>query len=330
MLFTKSLYMLTIHKVKRVSLNLFIPLLLILTSCQTGKKASQENPRPFPNSHFTVVGGVRLHYRIWPGRGNLQQESVLLLHGFSGSTFSWETTAPALQALGYEVIALDIPPFGYSDKSPGVNASVTARAALLLQWIDENFPSRKWHLVGHSMGAGIVQAMALMKPEKAASVIFVAGAVFNEVKLNETRSRSLLHFRLVQALAGNLAETHFITRRRIAKLLESAYGSKPAPEAIEAYYRALKMPGTARAILAGSTHSFEIQSLNASNLELPVLAIWGENDTWVPLASRQKVLERLPNVRLEIIPDTGHNPMETHHGEFNKHLLDFLLKISED
>jgi 2-hydroxy-6-oxonona-2,4-dienedioate hydrolase len=322
--------MLTIHKVKRVSLNLFIPLLLILTSCQTGKKASQESPRPFPNSHFTVVGGVRLHFRIWPGRGNLQQESVLLLHGFSGSTFSWETTAPALQALGYEVIALDIPPFGYSDKSPGVNASVTSRAALLLQWLDENFSGREWHLAGHSMGAGIVQAMALMQPEKATSVIFVAGAIFNEIKPGKAPSRTLLRFGPVQALAGNLAEAHFITRRRIAKLLESAYGSKPEPEAVEAYYRALKMPGTARAILAGSTHSFEIQSLNASNLELPVLAIWGENDTWVPLASRQKVLDRLPNVRLEIIPESGHNPMETHPGKFNKHLLDFLMKISED
>jgi 2-hydroxy-6-oxonona-2,4-dienedioate hydrolase len=330
MLFTKSLYMLTIHKIQRVSLTLFIPLFLILTSCQTGKKASQESPRPFPNSHFAVVDGVRLHYRIWPGSGNLQQETVLLLHGFSGSTFSWETTAPALQAQGYEVIALDIPPFGYSDKSPRVNASVTARAALLLQWLDENFPARKWHLVGHSMGAGIVQAMALMQPEKAASVIFVAGAVFSEVKPNETRSKSLLRFGPVQALAGNLAEAHFITRRRIAKLLESAYGSKPEPEAVEAYYRALKVPGTARAILARSTHSFEIQSLNASNLELPVLAIWGENDTWVPLASRQKVLDRMPNVRLEITQGAGHNPMETHPGEFNKHLLDFLLKISED
>lgn len=329
MFFTKSLYMLTFHRFQRVSLTFFILLFMILASCQTGKKASQKSPLPFPNSHFAVVNGVRLHYRTWTGSGNLQQETVLLVHGFSGSTFSWEKTAPALQQAGFEVVAIDIPPFGYSDKSPALNASATARAALLKQWQDSIFPEREWHLLGHSMGGGIVQAMALMYPEKTASVIFVAGAIFGEVKPNETRSKSLLRFRPVQTLVGNLAERHFITPRRIGNLLQSAYGSMPEPEEIQAYYRPLQIPGTARAILASSTNSREIETLNAVDLKLPVLGIWGENDTWVPLASRQKVLDRIPNVKLVIIPDSGHNPMETHPEEFNKHLLDFLLQFTE-
>jgi|GEM_PF-121133 len=308
----------------------FILLILLnACSCQPKRGLTDKLPLPYPNSSFSVSSGVLIHYRTWPVAEDQRKGSVLFLHGFSGSTFSWETTAPALQAEGFEVIALDIPPFGFSDKSPTVNASVTARAELMLQWLGENFPGREWHLAGHSMGAGIVQAMALMQPEKAASVIIVAGAIFNEVKPGERQSKSLLRFGPVQAIVGNLAETHFITRRRIVKLLESAYGSKPGGEAIEAYYRALKIPGTARAMLASSNNSHEIETLNAVNLEKPVFAIWGENDTWVPLTSRQKVLDQMPNVTLETIPDSGHNPMETHPEEFNKRLLDFLLKVSE-
>jgi len=309
---------------------LIIPLLLILASCQTGKKASQNSPLPFPNSHFAVVDGVRLHYRTWSGSGNLQQETVLLVHGFSGSTFSWEKTAPALQQAGFEVVAIDIPPFGYSDKSPALNASSTARAALLKQWQDSIFPEREWHLVGHSMGGGIVQALALMYPEKTASMIFVAGAIFGEVKPTEARNKSLLRFRPVQTLVGNLAERHFITSRRIRNMLQSAFGALPEQEEILAYYHPLQIPGTARAIIASSTNSREIETLNAKDLNLPVLGIWGENDTWVPLASRQKILDSIPRVRLEIIPDSGHNPMETHPEAFNKHLLNFLLKKKEE
>ncbi|MBW6498182.1 MAG: alpha/beta hydrolase [Bacteroidales bacterium] len=304
-------------------------ILLIASGCQSQKGLSEKLPLPYPNSRFSESSGVLIHYRIWTVAQDRRKGSVLFLHGFSGSTFSWEKAVPALQAEGFEVVALDIPPFGFSDKSPKVNASVTARAALLLQWLDENFPAREWHLVGHSMGAGVVQAMALMQPEKTASVVFVAGAIFNQLKPSERQSNSLLRFRPVQAFVGNLAETHFISRRRIAQLLESAYGSKPEQEAIEAYYRALKIPGTARAVLAGSNSSMEIASLNAADLQLPVLAIWGENDTWVPLASRQNVLDRMPNVMLKIIENAGHNPMETHPEAFNKYLLDFLLQIKE-
>ena len=311
--------------------NIFFLLLMMLiaSGCQPKKELKSSFKKPYANSVFSKSQGVLIHYRTWPVEEVRRKGSVLFLHGFSGSTFSWEKTAPLLQKEGFEVIAADIPPFGFSDKSPNVNASVTARATVMLQWLDEDFPEREWHLTGHSMGAGIAQAMALMQPEKAASVIFVAGALFGEIKPNQVPNKGLMSYRPVQTLIGNLAETHFITRRRIAKLLESAYGSKPGREAIEAYYRALKTPGTARAILAGSNSSMEMASLNAADLQLPVLAIWGEDDTWVPLASRQKVLDQIPNVRLEIIQDSGHNPMETHPGEFNKRLLDFLSRINQ-
>jgi pimeloyl-ACP methyl ester carboxylesterase len=309
--------------------NIFILLLMILTvsACQPKKGLKSNLKKPYTNSVFSKSQGVLIHYRTWPVAEDQRKGSVLFLHGFSGSTFSWEKTAPLLQKEGFEVVAADIPPFGFSDKSPKVNASVTARAALMLQWLHDDFPGREWHLTGHSMGGGIVQAMALMQPDKTVSVIFVAGALFGEIKPNEPQNIDLMSYRPVQTIIGNLAETHFITRRRIAKLLESAYGSKPGVEAVEAYYRALKTPGTARAILAGRTNSMETASFNAADLNLPVLAIWGENDTWVPLTSRQKVLDQLPNVTLETIPDSGHNPMETHPEEFNKRLLDFLSRM---
>jgi pimeloyl-ACP methyl ester carboxylesterase len=298
---------------------------LLLASCQPGKRTTQGCPLPYANSQVAVIDGVRLHYRIWPAGEEVRQGTVLLVHGFSGSTYSWSKTAPVLREEGFEVIAIDIPPFGYSDKSPRQNASNSARAALLKQWQDSLFPGRSWHLVGHSMGAGIVEALALMYPGQTLSAVFVAGAVFSELKkAAEPQNQSLLRFRSVQTMIGKLAEVHYITPRRIGKLLQSAYGAQPDTEAIMAYYRPLQIPGTARAILATSVNSFEIDDLSAKELQPPLLGIWGENDTWVPLQGRQKVLDQMPGMRIELIPGAGHNPMETHPEPFNKILLEFL------
>lgn len=316
--------MLTILRFQRVCMVFSLLFFLMLVSCQPGKKTIKRSTLPFSNSHNAVVDDVRLHYRTWPVRDELQSGTVLLVHGFSGSTFSWERTAPVLQQAGFEVLAIDIPPFGYSDKSSRLNASVTARAALLKQWQDSLFPGREWHLVGHSMGAAIVEALALMYPEQTLSTVFVAGAVFGQVNAAEPQSQSLLRFRPVQTLMGNLAEAWFITPRRIGGLLESAYGSPPGREAIMAYYRPLQIPGTARAILASAVNSYEIADLNAKELQPPLLGIWGENDTWVPLQGRQKVLDQMPGMRIEVIPGAGHNPMETHPEAFNKIFLEFL------
>jgi pimeloyl-ACP methyl ester carboxylesterase len=303
-------------------------LFLMMVSCQPGKKATQRSTLPFSNSRFSIVDGVRLHYRTWSAEGDIRRGTVLLVHGFSGSTFSWERTAPVLQQAGFEVVAIDIPPFGYSDKSPRLNASVTARAVLLKQWQDSLFPGREWHLVGHSMGAGIVEAMALMYPEQTLSTVFVAGAVFGQVNAAEPQRQSLLRFKPVQTLMGNLAEAWFITPRRIGGLLESAYGSPPGREAIMAYYHPLQISGTARAILAGSVGSYDITDLKAQDLQGPLLGIWGENDTWVPLEGRHKVLDQMPGIKIEVIPGAGHNPMETHPDAFNKILLEFLAPLA--
>ncbi len=44
----------------------------------------------------------------------------------------------------------------------------------------------------------------------------------------------------------------------------------------------------------------------------PILAIWGENDTWVPLSELDPLLAVRDDVKVEIIEGAGHCPMETH------------------
>ncbi len=110
--------------------------------------------RPFEpfydNSRIMTIEGTDLHYRQW---GVESAEGVLLVHGFSGSTFSWRYTAPALAADGCRIIAVDLPGFGLSERDLSFTPTAVNRADLLWGLLESLEPGSNWHLVGHSMGA---------------------------------------------------------------------------------------------------------------------------------------------------------------------------------
>lgn len=283
---------------------------------------------PFPNSHFTTVNNLKLHYRLWEPGAETVKGNVLLVHGFSGSTFSWQEVADSLSRLGYLVVAADVPPFGYSDRNPRQNQSVTARATLLNTFLEDRFPATSWHIAGHSMGGGIVQAMALMEPERFVSVCFVAPTLFQKTEQGRRGAPPLwLRIPGLTTFAGHLAESWFLTENRIRTSLASAYGESPAREQVEAYLEPMRVPGTARAILNSARFSKELVSVDVENFSVPALAVWGENDTWVSLASRRRVAESIAGLQLEVIEDAGHNPMETHFDPFMNLWLTFLNNL---
>jgi 2-hydroxy-6-oxonona-2,4-dienedioate hydrolase len=320
-------------------------------SMQTSFQAELQG-HPFENSRYVTIQGTELHFRYWASGTGQSRGYCLLIHGFSGSTFSWETVAEYMQSEGYDVVALDIPPFGYSDKSPRTNQSVTARAQLVHAFLSQVFPERAWHVAGHSMGGAIAQAMALMNPESISSLTFVAGALFSRIRSVEvsqagdpeilyepdsiarapseattpdvSRGAGILTAWPVRNIAGRLAENFFITPRRIRGLLESAYGRSPSREQVRGYLDPLKMRGTATAILASRRESSEIVSLSAADLKVPALAIWGSDDRWVPMESRKNILEIIPEIQIQVIEGAGHNPMETHTRVFLYHWVRFI------
>jgi pimeloyl-ACP methyl ester carboxylesterase len=56
----------------------------------------------------------------------------------------------------------------------------------------------------------------------------------------------------------------------------------------------------------------------------PVLIVWGDNDTWVPIASGQRLADVLDDEQFVTFSETGHMPMEERPARFNEVLLEFL------
>jgi len=308
----------------------FMILLLILCSSilsiNTFAKTYTVEELRFENSHFIKVDDVEMHYRIWKPEDKVPIGNILLIHGLGGSTFSWRKVAKEIANLGYLVVAIDLPGFGLSQRKPAAKQSNNDRANLIWKLIaDLNIPGN-WHLVGHSMGGGVVAAMVLQYPFKAVSLTLVAGSFeHNSSLISKILSRS----RILRNITGKIFARFALSRKKIKSFLASAYGREPTSEEIEGYYLPLKIKNTylTFANLLKNYSSDKELFGNLNTINLPTLCIWGRDDSWVPISQGEAVSKIISNARFVVIEGAYHCPMETHPELFNEYLTNFLPGI---
>jgi 2-hydroxy-6-oxonona-2,4-dienedioate hydrolase len=288
---------------------------------------SQDTSKPFDNSSFLTVDSVRFHFRVWNGHSAKPAGKVFMVHGFCGSTFAWRKNCDTLAALNYKVVAVDLPGFGYSERNVKINQSQSNRARLLwdlLKQIDQD-DTAGWNIVGHSMGGGTVEAMALMQPGRTRSLTIIDGMVF--IRNRDLKGAFITASRWGKAnkIFVSYARNNIINDRSLTRLLKKAYGYVPDSSLIEAYLKPLRIEGSAESIISVFSNADEICKLDASGLaKLPVMLVWGKKDRILSLQQGKKLQKAVPGIDLKVIPTAHHMAMETHPGSFNRYLVDFL------
>jgi len=301
-------------------------LLLLIVASYSNICRAKDTATPYTNSKFIEIDGFKIHYRTWMYNDIVSSKEIwiLLVHGFAGSTYSWEKNVKCLNDAGYNIIAVDVPPFGYSHKNIGFNHAVDNRADFLWKFLEEIKPDTHWHLFGHSMGGGIVAAMSILNPKKVEKVVFVAPALFNKVTPGRSLKQRLLAFSPIEWTMAKVGKLFLIRKSRIEKMLETAYGRAGTSEDVTAYYEPLKQKGTARAIISATTRANPKQTLSIANFKSEALAVWGTEDTWVPFVDIKPITDKMDNLSIVLIKNTGHNPMETDSKLFNRLAIEFL------
>jgi pimeloyl-ACP methyl ester carboxylesterase len=118
-----------------------------------------------PESQFFEAKGVRIHYLI-EGTG----EPVVLIHGLDSSArMNWQ--APGIidvLAKDHQVVALDLPGYGESDKP-------NDPAAYGIRWVEDvillldHLKIQKAHVVGYSMGGMVALKLVAEHPDRVLS-----------------------------------------------------------------------------------------------------------------------------------------------------------------
>ena len=95
--------------------------------------------------------------------GALDGEQIILLHGMPASAELFRGVIPILAEAGYRVIAPDMAGYGHTRMADSTDYSLSASADLFAKWIEAEGLNPVW-LIGHDLGGGVAQMMAVRYP----------------------------------------------------------------------------------------------------------------------------------------------------------------------
>jgi len=262
------------------------------------------------------INGVELNYEI-AGQG----ETVVFLHGMTGSTIDWINQISVLSPK-YRVVALDQRGHGKSAALSGEEQySIPIFADdvfALLRMLD----IKKCCLAGHSIGGFTALQFALEHPELLAALVLV-----DTSSGQLTRDPSIVQLKQKQ---DELARSQG---------MEAAfeYGSANNPIMIEMHQRNPELREvTRRKMLMTSVDGYIYGSsaigkwqpvtLRLSEIKVPALIYRGEEDLGF-IEAVQVLKEGIADSELVTISGVGHNPHEEAPGAFNEVLLKFLNRL---
>ena len=270
-------------------------------------------------SFATVSDGV-VHYEL---SGPPDGQPVVLIHGFSTPYFIWDPTFPALVSAGLRVLRYDLFGRGYSDR-PDTRYDMGLYLRQLSGLLDVLGIQRPADLAGLSMGGAIAVAFTDRYPDRVRRLCLVDPAGLP--------MKMPLIGRLVQALVlGDILFGLFGGRFFLSGQARDFYRVPADFADFQARYQVqMQYRGFRRALLSTIRHgAVDDRSAEYAAVGLqdrPKLLIMGRNDRTVPFETHERILELMPGIQFQAIPEAGHLPHYERPEVVNPLLLCFLTE----
>jgi pimeloyl-ACP methyl ester carboxylesterase len=279
------------------------PATATLSARMSERSVTPEDPLEL---HELVLHGHRVAYRH-AGDGPV----IVLIHGITSDSSTWRRVMPYL-ARRFTVIAPDLIGHGASDKPKG-DYSLGAHASAVRDLLVALGHDRA-SFVGHSLGGGIAMQLSYQFPERCERLALVdSGGLGREVSML-LRAATLPGSELVLPL---LAASRMLDAGRLAGGLLRRLGLRAGTD-IEEIARGHATLGDREALAAFVQTLRSVvepggQRVNAANRlylaeQIPLLLIWGQHDSLIPVAHAHETHELLPASQLEVFSDSGHFP----------------------
>jgi pimeloyl-ACP methyl ester carboxylesterase len=271
---------------------------------------------------FLDLHGDRIAYRD-AGKGT---ETVLLIHGMAGSSETWRAVIPQLSKK-YRVVAPDLLGHGQSAKPRG-DYSLGAFAVWLRDLLDELGISRAT-IVGQSLGGGVAMQFVYQHPDYCQRLVLISsGGLGPDVGwtlrlLSAPGAEFILPVIAPRPVmtAGNKLRSWCsaagIQSPRGAEVW-SAYSSLSDSETRHAFLRTLRSVVDYRGQAVSALNRLHVAS------DLPIMAIWGDQDRIIPVDHAYAAQAARPESRLEVLKGVGHFPHVERPSEVVDLIKDFI------
>jgi pimeloyl-ACP methyl ester carboxylesterase len=263
---------------------------------------------------------------------------VILIHGTAAWSEFWRGTIDHLNSQRYRVIAIDLPPFGFSDRSLNADYSRAALTERIIGALDA-LKIDKALFVGHSFGAGATVETVMRHPARVRGLILVAGAL-NLPEPNQPippAPAAIMGFLnlpvLPEVLIATTATNPMLSRQLLGTMI--ARQEAATPELAAVLQRPMRRRGTTRefAIWAKAflTPDLTAQSMQPDAYKLisaKTRLIWGDLDTLTPLPQGRRLEALIPGSSLSLMPGVGHIPQIEGPENFRQLLIQLLREVS--
>lgn len=264
------------------------------------------SPSPIqePERIEVPAGGTMMSAAVWGAPGSTP---VILLHGMPTNALIWRRIGPTLSAEGFRAFAPDLLGYGKSGDPTSGKFGVADQARYLYQFVS-GLGLKDAIVLGHDIGGGVGQQLAVSHPELVIGLILVNSVTERNWPPLIVRASRTQPF----AALGSLLESVFGFTRLLARLVRSAarHPARLTQQAIEAYAAPIASRGGASRLahLAADLSSNDTVGLTAklAALPMPKLIVWGADDPYLKLASGRKLASELPGSTFVEIPNCGH------------------------
>jgi pimeloyl-ACP methyl ester carboxylesterase len=258
-------------------------------------------------------------------------ETLLLIHGMAGSSETWRAVIPQLSRK-YRVVAPDLLGHGKSDKPRG-DYSLGAFAVWLRDLLDELGISRAT-IVGQSLGGGVAMQFVYQHPDYCQRLVLISSGGLGPDVGWTLRLLSAPGAEFIMPVvaprpvltAGNKLRAWFsaagIQSPRGAELW-SAYSSLSDSKTRDAFLRTLRSVVDYRGQAVSALNRLHVAS------EVPIMAIWGDQDRIIPVDHAYAAQAARPESRLEVLEGVGHFPHVERPSEVVDLIDDFINTASQ-
>lgn len=237
---------------------------------------------------------------------------ILLVHGTAAWSGFWRDVAAHLAGQGWRVVAVDLPPFGYSGRDPEGRYDRSSQASRLASVLRATSKTPAV-VLGHSFGAGAATELALRSPAQVRSLVLVDAALGT---LDLAPSASFAERVLsLDGVAQPLTAATITNPWAIGPLLGSMMARKSeGARWIATLRQPMRRPGTTAGYAQWLPTLFAVddgwsrRSEQLAAIARPVHIIWGEADAVTPLAQGERIAALTKARSFARLPGVGHIP----------------------
>jgi pimeloyl-ACP methyl ester carboxylesterase len=265
------------------------------------------------------VAGVKINF-VEMGQG----PPLLFLHGLGGSWKDWAGNLESFRP-SYQVMALDFPGFGDSDK-PEVDYSIDWLTGMVEKFLQERGLNQV-RIVGHSMGALVALNLAA-RPASPVNILMVTDAVGIGDKAE------FLSYALTKRIMGpdsRWESIEEVLKGEFKSMIESFIKGEKPKTSREFFQSIPKAPFTGKPLLpmtppvqmSASIIDFDVGP-RLPLIQQPTLILWGARDPIAPPQDASYLKSKIPQATLTMLEGCGHSPMQEQPGRFNQEVWKFL------